>query len=311
MARCGCTGTTCSCKIIGEGGILVRGAGTVTNPYVISGGTALVVNDTDSVNLTLLGNGSSTDPFILSADVILALAGLSDVDTTGGTTGDVLALQADGTYALVPPVTAAVGAVSTGPSMDGDGSSGDPLGVRLDALSGLEIVSGGLRLDPYTVTTEGDLDTMFGALPSGAIVADTDGLNAWLKSDSGWKNLLEDSGTVTTVAGNITAASGFTINSFWARRRNGIVQMVVNVQNTIARSTSIDSGNVTNFAIATVIPSEFRPMNAAPMRVLSTGPDHGFYCANTGVIYCANFAQPDVTWGPGDSWNFCGVWLGQ
>lgn len=311
MARCGCTGTTCSCKIIGEGGINVRGAGTVTNPYVISGGTALIVNDTASVNLTLLGSGSSTDPYLLTADVELALGALTDVDTSGGTVGDVLALQPDGTYALVPPVTAAVGAVSTGTSLDGDGSSGDPLTVRLDALSGLEIVSGGLRLDPYTVTTEGDLDTTYGALPSGSIVADTDGLNAWLKSDSGWAKLLEDTGTISTVGGNIVAESGWTVHSLSMRRRNGIVQLAVGLSRTSTTSTSFDTGNIANVKAATLVPANMRPIMQSPLRVSSSGPDHAFFINGDGSISVSNYAQPDpAVWAAGEIITVVGTYIG-
>lgn len=310
MARCGCTGTTCSCKLIGEDGILVSGAGTVTNPYRIRGGLAMLVNDTETVDLTLLGSGSQTDPYILSGRASLGFGDLTDADDTGGTAGDVWALQADGTYALVPPVTAAAGSVATGLGLDGDGSSGDPLNVRLDSLAGLEVVAGGLRLDPYTVATESVLDSTFGALPVGSFVSDTDGSGVWVKTLTGWATVIEDTGTVSVVGGNVTPRTGFTINSVKLRRRNGIVQFYLTVTTTVARTTGIDSANIGNVGVATVVPPEFRPVFSAPMRVISSGDDSACYIGTDGVVFMTNLAQPDITIPAGAVLNFAGTWIG-
>jgi hypothetical protein len=310
MARCGCAGTTCSCKIIGEGGIVVTGAGTITNPYRVTGGVEMSVQDTGTIDLTLLGDGSTTNPYVLTANLTAGLDDLLDVETSGGTAGDVVALQADGSFSLVPPSTAAVGAISTGLSIEGDGSSGDPLDVRLDSLSGLEIAAGGLRIEPYTVLSEGVLDTTYGALPSGSIVADTDGLNAWLKSDTGWKNLLEDSGNVSGVAGNFTASSGFTVNNFFARRKNGIVSIQLGFTTTISRSTAYANGNMGNITVANVIPAEFRPVVGAVLRTSSTGPDDAFYLSSGGNVVWSNMAQPSVTYAAGQAWVINGTFIG-
>lgn len=77
MARCGCS-STCSCSVVAGDGVTVSGIGTAGNPYVISAdaGGALQVNDTPTVNLTLLGSGTEADPHIISAAVnISAIAG--------------------------------------------------------------------------------------------------------------------------------------------------------------------------------------------------------------------------------------------
>lgn len=311
MARCGCTGTTCSCKIIGENGIIVRGAGTITNPYVISGGLALIINDTETVNLTLLGSGSQGDPYVLSADAALGLGDLEDVDTTGGSDGYVVALQADGTYALVPPSTAPVGAVATGLSLDGDGSGGDPLVVRLAALPGLEVVAAGLRVKPYTVTTEADLDSTFGALPSGSIVSDTDGSISWLKADSGWKVIIEDTGLVTDVGSNTDEETGWDVDAVQIRRRNGIVQLKIVVSTTVSRTTTADNGNGGNIDVGTIIPTEFRPVMEAPLRVLGAGDDAAFRILTTGVITMTNHAQPDFATPAGYQWSLGATYIGQ
>lgn len=259
MGRCGCEGTTCGCKVVGDGGIIVTGAGTAANPYRVSGSLGMQVTDTASINLTMLGTGSQSDPWLLSADFAGRLDDLLDVDTSGGTTGEVLARQADGTYALVPPATTAPGLIATGNGLEGDGSSGDPLNARLGSLSGLQIASDGLKIAPYTVTDEANLDSTFGALPPGSLVSDTDGTRVWVRSLSGWVELVEDTGTITTISGYITAASGWTVNAFRARRRNGIVQVNITATRSANTVPTHPDGNINASQIATITAPIFRP----------------------------------------------------
>lgn len=80
MARCGCSGTTCGCLIIAGPGITVSGGGTKVDPYIVTAssediGGLLTVDDTVSMNFSLLGSGTTGDPYVLSA-----------VPTFGGTT---------------------------------------------------------------------------------------------------------------------------------------------------------------------------------------------------------------------------------
>lgn len=93
MARCGCN-NTCNCLVqaCDGGGITVSGSGTKAKPYEIciclstdennvaefgSDGclyvpqTAFTVLDTATVDHTLTGTGTTTDPYILQSDVIL------------------------------------------------------------------------------------------------------------------------------------------------------------------------------------------------------------------------------------------------
>lgn len=146
MARCGCQGTTCSCVIQGGGGVTVSGAGSGGNPYIISSDLNLLVADSPTIDLGISGDGSSGNPYVLTAAAALELGELVDVDTSVVTTGYVLARQADGTFKLVPPSTAAPGALTVGNGLQGDGSSGNPLGVKLAASSGLAVDASGLKL---------------------------------------------------------------------------------------------------------------------------------------------------------------------
>lgn len=146
MARCGCSGASCSCTLQGQGGVTVTGAGSVANPYVISSDVNFAVNDSSTLDLTLSGDGSDANPWTLAGAATIDLDELLDVDTAGATTGQVLAKQADGTYKFVPPTTAAVGALSIGDGLQGDASSGNKLRILLAPSSGLTVGPTGLSL---------------------------------------------------------------------------------------------------------------------------------------------------------------------
>lgn len=68
MARCGCGGT-CNCVIQEGDNTTVVGNGTSGNPYVISTDVKLGVIDTPTVDLTLTGTGTTPDPYEVQADV--------------------------------------------------------------------------------------------------------------------------------------------------------------------------------------------------------------------------------------------------
>lgn len=146
MARCGCTGATCSCIIKGSGGVTVTGAGSVANPYTISSTLNLSVSDTSTIDLTVTGDGSVGTPYLLSAVANVELDELTDVDVAAATTGQVLAKQASGQWIGVAPTTAATGAINLAGSggLQGDGSAGNPLSIKLAPSSGLTLTASGI-----------------------------------------------------------------------------------------------------------------------------------------------------------------------
>lgn len=90
IAKCGCAGTTCACRITGSGSVLITGTGTAQDPYVASLGsltiaTLLTISDSTSINLTLLGSGTALDPYVLSG-VVTPGATVTVTPVTGGTT---------------------------------------------------------------------------------------------------------------------------------------------------------------------------------------------------------------------------------
>lgn len=100
MARCGCVSTGCACLIQAGSGILVTGTGNVGDPYIVAatgggGGSVVQVADTSTIDLSISGDGSGGNPYIISGvvvtegiqDLIGAMAvaghGLSYDDTAG------------------------------------------------------------------------------------------------------------------------------------------------------------------------------------------------------------------------------------
>jgi len=195
MARCGCSGQTCSCKVVaGSGPISVTGSGSGSNPYTVNVERAFEVNDTASVDLTLTGTGATADPYVLSADATIALDDITDVDTSGASTGDVLALQSGGGFALNPPSTASPGAVVTGNGIEGDGSGGDPLTITLAPNSGLSLSASGLaattNLVPEPVVVTVSADRLLTAMDSGGTASRISGATTSFTNPSASGTLL-------------------------------------------------------------------------------------------------------------------------
>lgn len=181
--------------VVGEGIVAVSGSGSAANPYRVSVEQALTVSDSATVNLTMTGSGTAGDPYILSGDATLELGDLTDVVTTGST-GDVLALQGDGSFALNPPSTASPGAIVTGASsgLDGDGSGGDPLTIVLAPNSGLSLSASGLAaawalLNPAAVTRV-DADALVVARGTDGVSSRISGVSASYTNASSTSTLL-------------------------------------------------------------------------------------------------------------------------
>lgn len=78
MARCNCSGSTCSCKIVGGYKTTVTGTGTAADPYVVARDTTndtiqqqISFVDTTTVDFTVVGGGTTVDPLIVRAAVVL------------------------------------------------------------------------------------------------------------------------------------------------------------------------------------------------------------------------------------------------
>lgn len=161
----------CTCVIQAGPGITIEGAGSTRSPLVISSALALseslIVNDTTTVNMQLVGGGVPGDPFVLSATASMRLTQLADVaDPSGGpAVGESpvwvgVGLAGHWEFQL-PPVTPA-GSVNVSTGIGGTGAVGTPLYVKMIGTSlggttaGLEVYAdsvGNLRAVPPVVAS--------------------------------------------------------------------------------------------------------------------------------------------------------------
>ena len=167
MADCGDGG--CSCRILAGEGITITGSGTLGNPYKVSSdfsglASAIQVNDTPTVNLTIRGAGTPEDPLILSADSSVKLTELTDVDDPEG--GPVagespvwVGSGATGHWEFSIPPAAPAGSVNVSSGILGTGAFASPIHVNLasytaGSVDGLPVyldTVGALRVTPPEV----------------------------------------------------------------------------------------------------------------------------------------------------------------
>jgi len=68
---CGCKGSSCGCAIEAGRGVSVTGSGSAGRPFIINADpVVLQVSDTATVELTLTGDGTSSNPLQLEAEFV-------------------------------------------------------------------------------------------------------------------------------------------------------------------------------------------------------------------------------------------------
>jgi hypothetical protein len=80
MAKdCNCAGGRCGCLVVGGAGINVIGTGTASNPFSVSRNTTtdsvdsqVDVDDSTTIRMMKVGEGTASDPVVLRAEVVLA-----------------------------------------------------------------------------------------------------------------------------------------------------------------------------------------------------------------------------------------------
>lgn len=154
MARCGCADTTCYCLVVQGANVTVTGNGSSGNPYVISADPAtFIANDTSTVNLNL----APGSPDILTATVILDPAvGNLITDTGNGLRVDCAAIEA----AACAVAGVGLTEVATSCGLTGNGTDAFPLAVNVETVfpfgcgtaNGADVycdtASGQLKVDP-------------------------------------------------------------------------------------------------------------------------------------------------------------------
>lgn len=136
-----------------DGDVLTKDGATgnwVARPAAPASEGTLEFVDGPEVTFDVTGSGSVAAPYVVTA-------ALPWVDPTAGTPGQVLAKQADGSWAPAPPATVEVGSIAVGDFLTGDGSAGDP--IRTELITGHGLVGAGTLLDALRLclTTYDDL----------------------------------------------------------------------------------------------------------------------------------------------------------
>lgn len=167
MARCGC-GTTCSCVVQAGLRTTVTGNGSTANPYAISADVqgSTTVTDTSTVDSVITGTGAAATPWIISANVKISAS-----------PDNCLSANPDGLFIQCPDGSDTIVQDGTLTSVSGTGTISDPYIVNADVQGNTTV------LDTVTVNA-----SVTGAGTAG---------NPWVIS----ANVIPACGLVSTPAG--------------------------------------------------------------------------------------------------------------
>lgn len=315
MPRCDCSGGQCSCVVIGGSGATVTGAGSTSNPYIVSADPTiparLRVADTSTVDLTAVGNGTEDDPLVLSAVATVALDDLTNVTAPSPTAGDTISWNGTQWVNGPPPVVPA-GAVNVGPGLTGDGSVATPVAAAVSGVWGVDPLddygdnstvglaiyvdaNGQLRAEPRDTHGEVSWDEITGK-PS-AFPTTWDKVSgkpsAWPRTGAG--------------SGIMSAASGWSVEWQNGQRLGQVATVVVRVTRTGGTITVPSNGNLSNTLIGTLT-SVWQPFYQGPMSSTSTGlMVVGYSQSDGGVYLAATLANRDIV--RGQSITLGGTWV--
>lgn len=181
MARCGCSGSSCGCLLVAGEGISVTGVGSAGNPFVITADALVDISDyiqsanTATVTMSLLGAGTTLDPFIVSAVTTVSTADLTDLTDPGGPAdGDTLIwVGGGGGHFEYGPATASNASISATDGLLGDGTLVDPLHVSISGVWGAGQLAGQGLDDLVGAAIYVDSDGALRATPTGLLPVET------------------------------------------------------------------------------------------------------------------------------------------
>lgn len=314
MPRCDCAGGQCSCVVIGGSGATVTGAGSTSNPYIVSADpqltTALRVADSPTVDMRAVGNGTEEDPLIISADATVSMDDLTDVEAASPAVGDTLSWNGQEWVTGAPPVVPP-GAINVGAGLTGDGSVEEPVRAAVsgvwgspplddygdDSTTGLAVyvdANGQLRAEPRDTSGTVTWDEITGK-PSSFPTSwdDVSGKpSSWPRTGVG--------------SGILNVASGWQLDWENGQRIGQVATVVLRVTRTGGAINSPASGNIVNSRIGQ-LGEVWQPFYQGSMSTTSTGPLVMGYADGSGVWVSA--VNPDRSIVNGMSITLGGTWV--
>lgn len=305
MARCGCSGTGCSCVITGGSRVVVSGSGTGPDPYRIDAiGTVLQVQDTTTVDLTLGGIGTAADPYRLEADAAIAVADLTDAPPGVPAPGDTLIWDGTG-WVYAPPEAGGGGAaVEVGDGLSGDGSAVSPLVLDSSGVWGtapLDVYGTNQQLGAVVyVDDAGQVRSQ----PRGIDVAAVDaarpeqypgrtllqGPDTYVSTGAGWRSPFQVEGAyripranwgafgLTFFSGNVPTSA---VATCYFHRWGNVVAFAIDQFDTNTPAST--SGNIPNQEVLR-LPAALAPPWQSPLSPGSAGVMGDFMIDETGVV---------------------------
>jgi len=211
--------------VVAGDGIVVTGAGSSSNPFVING-PAFDVQDSATVDMSISGDGTISTPYTIQANVSMALDQLTDVNASTPVAGYLLTYQtspAPGWYAAVA-TSGTPGATLHDGTMTGDGTASNVLSVKIDPAGGITTTGSGLFVAAYETIC---LSTTRPSSPTDRQrIYETDtkasgwydlSIGRWIMTDSRPQTYTP---TFNTTAGNAYLGNGKCYGFYW---RNGLM----------------------------------------------------------------------------------------
>lgn len=315
LPRCDCQGGTCQCVVIAGAGAGVTGAGTSTNPYIITAGADLprqiMVADTATVDLHAVGNATVDDPLVISADALVSMNELENVDAPNPAVGDSIVWNGTAWVAQAPAVVPP-GAVNVGAGLTGSGSVDNPVRVSAagvwgtppldvhgdDSTVGLAVyvdVNGQLRADPRDTHGPVTWDEITGR-PS-AFPTTWDTVSG---KPTSW-------GVTGASSGVFTATSGWSLEWQYGHRTGQVTTVNIRVTRTGGTINVPASGNVANTTLGAVT-ALYRPYMYGPLTTTSTGTTMLGYVTSAGTVYLTS-TVPNIDIVRGTSFAIGGTWV--
>lgn len=173
MARCDCAGGRCSCAVIAGPGVEITGSGEASNPYQISAigqdiTGKLTVSDTATLELSRQGEGTTNEPYNINGVVKISplIAAGANITLTGnGTMDEPYIIVGDETDEITGLIQQGLNVTITGTGTTADpyvinaadGGTATSIEGLIQAGANVTLTGGGTTASPYVIAVSTDV----------------------------------------------------------------------------------------------------------------------------------------------------------